>query len=123
MKRPQHGLRDVFPVQLRLRSPLESRIRYPAPCFPLMRAQRLPTMATPTLQQRKTFALIRILGGMVAALYLSVVVVTNLLEGAPFAGSLIFTAVVAVVGYAYAAWYLRDLSAVAREERAARKSK
>ena len=88
-----------------------------------MRAQRLPTMATPTLQQRKTFALIRILGGVVAALYLSVVVVTNLLEGAPFAGSLIFTAVVAVVGYAYAAWYLRDLSAVAREERAARKSK
>ena len=69
-------------------------------------------MAKPTLQQRKTFALIRILGGMVAALYLSVVVVTNLLEGAPFAGSLIFTA-----------WYLRDLSAVAREERAARKSK
>ena len=89
-----------------------------------MRAQqRLPTMAKPTLQQRKTFALIRILGGMVAALYLSVVVVTNLLEGAPFAGSLIFTAVVAVVGYAYDAWYLRDLSAVAREERAARKSK
>ncbi|WP_068638936.1 hypothetical protein [Thauera butanivorans] len=74
-------------------------------------------MAQPTLKQRKTFALIRIFGGMVAALYLSFVVVTNLLAGLPFEGSLIFTALVAAVGYAYAAWYLRELSAVAREER------
>ena len=74
-------------------------------------------MAQPTLKQRKTFALIRILGGMVAALYLSFVVVSNVLAGVPFEGSLVFTALIAVVGYAYAAWYLRDLSAVAREER------
>lgn len=74
-------------------------------------------MAQPTLKQRKTFALIRIFGGMVAALYLSFVVVTNLLAGLPFEGSLIFTALVAAAGYAYAAWYLRELSAVAREER------
>ena len=32
----------------------------------------------------------------------------------------IFTALIAVVGYGYAAWYLRDLSAVAREERGER---
>ena len=87
-----------------------------------MRVQRLLPMATPTLKQRKTFALIRILGGMVAARYRSFVVLTNLMAGVPFAGSLIFTALIAVVGYAYAAWYLRDLSAVAREERAERKS-
>ncbi len=74
-------------------------------------------MAQPTLKQRKTFALIRILGGLVAALYLSFVVVSNVLAGMPFEGSLVFTALVAVAGYAYAAWYLRDLAAVAREER------
>ncbi|ENO84414.1 hypothetical protein [Thauera linaloolentis] len=74
-------------------------------------------MAQPTLKQRKTFALIRILGGMVAALYLSFVVVTNVLAGLPFEGSLIFTALVAAAGYGYAAWYLRELSAIAREER------
>ena len=77
-------------------------------------------MAKPTLKQRKTFALIRIFGGMVAALYLSFVVVSNVLAGVPFEGSLIFTALIAVVGYGYAAWYLRDLSAVAREERGER---
>ena len=77
-------------------------------------------MAQPTLKQRKTFALIRIFGGMVAALYLSFVVVSNVLAGVPFEGSLIFTALIAVVGYGYAAWYLRDLSVVAREERGER---
>lgn len=77
-------------------------------------------MAQPTLKQRKTFALIRIFGGMVAALYLSFVVVSNVLAGVPFAGSLVFTALVAVVGYGYAAWYLRELAAVAREERGER---
>ena len=77
-------------------------------------------MAQPTLKQRKTFALIRIFGGMVAALYLSFVVVSNVLAGVPFEGSLIFTALIAVVGYGYAAWYLRDLSAGAREERGER---
>ena len=77
-------------------------------------------MAQPPLKQRKTFALIRIFGGMVAALYLSFVVVSNVLAGVPFEGSLIFTALIAVVGYGYAAWYLRDLSAVAREERGER---
>ena len=77
-------------------------------------------MAQPTLKQRKTFALIRIFGGMVAALYLSFVVVSNVLAGVPFEGSLIFTALIAVIGYGYAAWYLRDLSAVAREERGER---
>ena len=77
-------------------------------------------MAQPTLKQRKTFALIRIFGGMVAALYLSFVVVSNVLAGVPFEGSLIFTALIAVVGYGYPAWYLRDLSAVAREERGER---
>ena len=41
-------------------------------------------MAQPTLKQRKTFALIRIFGGMVAALYLSFVVVSNVLAGVPF---------------------------------------
>jgi cytochrome bd-type quinol oxidase subunit 2 len=77
-------------------------------------------MAQPTLKQRKTFALIRIFGGMVAALYLSFVVFSNVLAGVPFEGSLVFTALIALVGYGYAAWYLRDLSAVAREERGER---
>lgn len=77
-------------------------------------------MAQPNLKQRKTFAMIRVMGGLVAALYLSFVVVANVLEGVPFEGSLLFTALVAVAGYGYAAWYLRELSAIAREERGAR---
>ncbi|ANQ83163.1 hypothetical protein [Azoarcus olearius] len=75
--------------------------------------------ATPTLRQRKIFALTRILGGLVAALYLGYVVVANLAAGAPFDRTLMFTAAVAAAGFGYAAWYLRDLQAVAREERAA----
>lgn len=74
-------------------------------------------MPQPTLKQRKTFALIRVLGGLVAGCYLGYVVVANLAAGLAFEGQLVFTAIVAVAGFAYAAWYLRDLSAVAREER------
>jgi hypothetical protein len=98
----------------------DARIRYPAACSHFMRRSAPAPMAQPTLKQRKTFALIRIFGGMVAALYLSFVVVSNVLAGVPFEGSLVFTALIAVVGYGYAAWYLRDLSAVAREERGER---
>ncbi|THF61562.1 hypothetical protein [Pseudothauera rhizosphaerae] len=75
--------------------------------------------ATPTLRQRKIFALTRILGGLVAALYLGYVVLANLAEGRPFDGTLVFTALVALAGLGYAAWYLRDLQAVARDEAAA----
>ncbi|MCK6408304.1 hypothetical protein [Thauera sp.] len=77
-------------------------------------------MPQPTLKQRKTFALIRIFGGMVAALYLSFVVLTNMIAGKALEGELLFSALVALVGYGYAAWYLRDLAAVAREERGGR---
>lgn len=73
--------------------------------------------AVPTLRQRKIFALTRILGGLVAAGYLGYVVLANLAAGLPFEGTLVFTALVAAAGFGYAAWYLRDLSAVAREER------
>jgi len=73
--------------------------------------------AVPTLRQRKIFALTRILGGLVAAGYLGYVVIANLAAGLPFEGTLVFTALVAAAGFGYAAWYLRDLSAVAREER------
>ncbi|HJV28568.1 MAG TPA: hypothetical protein VJ673_23010 [Aromatoleum sp.] len=72
--------------------------------------------ATPTLRQRKIFALTRILGGFVAACYLAYVVIANLADGAPFDGTLKFTALIAIAGFGYAAWYLRDLSAIAREE-------
>jgi len=74
-------------------------------------------MPQPTLRQRKIFALIRVLAGLVAALYLGYVVVANLAAGLPFDGALRVSALMAVAGLAYAAWYLRDLSAVAREER------
>ncbi|NMG29391.1 hypothetical protein [Aromatoleum evansii] len=73
--------------------------------------------AAPTLRQRKVFALTRILGGLVAAFYLGYVVIANLAAGLPFDNKLMFTALVAAAGFGYAAWYLRDLSAVAREER------
>lgn len=74
--------------------------------------------SVPSLKQRKTFALLRIAGGLFAAFYLAYVVVVNLAAGVAFDAQLAFCAVVAVAGFGYAAWYLRDLSAVAREERA-----
>lgn len=78
------------------------------------------TRTRPTLKQRRMFALIRALGGMVAALYLSVVVVVNMINGATLQGSLLYTALVAVAAYAYAAWNLRHLAASAREEQTGR---
>ncbi len=80
-------------------------------------------MSQLTLRQRKIFALTRVLGGLVAAIYLAYVVVANLAAGLPFGGALRLSAVMAVVGLAYAAWYLRDLSAVAREEKNAGKTR
>lgn len=77
-------------------------------------------MPQPTLKQRKIFALTRILAGLIAAVYLGYVVIVNLAAGQPFGSTLLFTALVAVAGFGYAAWYLRDLSAVARDEAAAR---
>ena len=74
-------------------------------------------MPQPTLRQRKIFALTRILGGLVAAFYLGYVVVANLAAGLPYGRELIFSTVVAIAGFAFAAWYLRELSAVARAER------
>ena len=78
-------------------------------------------MPQPTLRQRKVFALIRVLAGLVAALYLGYVVVANLAAGLSFDGALRVSALIAVAGFGYAAWYLRELSAVAREERDAGK--
>lgn len=75
-------------------------------------------MPQPTLRQRKVFSLMRVIAGLVAALYLGYVVVANLAAGLPFDATLKFSALIAVAGLAYSAWYLRDLSAVAREERA-----
>lgn len=72
----------------------------------------------PTLKQRKVFALIRIFGGLVAALYLASVLIANLATGQAFDRTLMFTTLMAVAGFAYAAWYLRELKAVAREEEA-----
>lgn len=74
-------------------------------------------MARLTLKQRKTFALMRILAGLFAAFYLGYVVISNLIAGMAFDTTLKFTTAVAIVGFGYAAWYLRELSAVAREER------
>lgn len=98
----------------------ESVTLRPVPILISIARSATAAMAQPTLKQRKTFALIRILGGMIAALYLSFVVVVNVLGGVAFGGSLAFTALVALAGYGYAAWYLRELSAIAREERGER---
>ncbi len=43
-------------------------------------------MATPTLKQQKTFALIRIIGGLAAASVLGYSFVTNILAGQPAEG-------------------------------------
>ena len=69
------------------------------------------------LRKRKVFALIRIVGGLVSACYLGFVVLINLAGGVPFNGSLILCAIIAISGFIYASWYLRELSAIACEER------
>lgn len=74
-------------------------------------------MSSANLKQRKTFALIRIFGGLGAAIYLSYVVIVNVLAGVPFQGQLVTTALVATGAFGYVAWCLRELSAVARAER------
>ena len=77
-------------------------------------------MNAPTFKQRKILAATRIAAGLVTALYLGYVLVANWLAGAPLTGKLMMVALVAVAGLAYAAWGLRALATVAREEGAAR---
>jgi cytochrome bd-type quinol oxidase subunit 2 len=78
-------------------------------------------MASPTPKQQKTFALIRIIGGFAAALVLGYSFVVNVLAGQPVEGALM-TGLMAFVGLAYAAYYTRTLSRLAKAEQDAAKS-
>ena len=79
-------------------------------------------MASPTPKQQKTFALIRIIGGFAAALDLGYSFVVNVLAGQPVEGALLMTGLMAFVGLAYAAYYTRTLSRLAKAEQDAAKS-
>ena len=76
-------------------------------------------MATPTLKQQKTFALIRIIGGLAAASVLGYSFVTNILAGQPAEGPVLMTGLLAFVGLGYSAFYTRKLSRVAEAEKGA----
>lgn len=79
-------------------------------------------MAAPTLKQQKTFALIRIVGGMASAGVLGYTCVSNVLAGAPIEGALLATTLMAFLALAYAGYYTRVLGRIARaEEQAAGK--
>ena len=79
-------------------------------------------MASPTPKQQKTFALIRIIGGFAAALVLGYSFVVNAFAGQPVEGALLLTGLMAFVGLAYAAYYTRTLSRLAKAEQDAAKS-
>ena len=73
-------------------------------------------MASPTPKQLKTFALIRIIGGLAAAFVLGYSFVVNVFAGQPVQGALLATGLMAFVGLAYAAFYTRSLSRQAKAE-------
>ena len=73
-------------------------------------------MSTPTLKQQKTFALVRIIGGVAAAMVLGYSFVANVLAGQPAEGPVLLTGIMALVGLGYAAFYTRSLSRIARLE-------
>ena len=79
-------------------------------------------MASPTLKQQKTFAVIRIVGGFAAALVLGYSFVTNVLAGQPVEGPVLLTGVMAFVGLGYAAYYTRSLGRIAEAETGVDKS-
>ena len=79
-------------------------------------------MASPTPKQQKTFALIRIIGGFTAALVLGYSFVVNVFAGQPVEGALLIAGLMAFVGLAYAAYYTRTLSRLAKAEQEAGKS-
>jgi len=76
-------------------------------------------MATPTLKQQKTFAMIRILGGFAAALVLGYSFITNVLAGRPVEGPVLMTGIMALLGLGYSAYYTRTLSRIAEAEKGA----
>ena len=79
-------------------------------------------MSSPSLKQQKTFALVRIIGGFIAASVLGYSFVANVLAGQPAEGPVLLTGIMALVGLGYAAFYTRSLSRVARLEKGAEKA-
>ncbi len=74
-------------------------------------------MASPTPKQHKTFALIRIIGGFAAAVVLGYSFVANVLRWSACRGCAAGTGLMACVGLAYAAFYTRSLSRLAKAEK------
>ncbi|MDD3352593.1 hypothetical protein [Zoogloea sp.] len=74
-------------------------------------------MATPTLKQQKTFALIRIIGGLTSAGVLGYSFIVNVLAGEPAEGRVLLTGIVALCALGYVAFYTRSLSRVAEAEK------
>lgn len=89
------------------------------PILAPVRICRSPSMAPPTLKQQKTFALIRIIGGMASAGVLGYSFVSNVLAGAPAEGALLATGLMAFLALAYAGYYTRVLGRVAQAEQQA----
>lgn len=77
------------------------------------------TMASPTLKQQKTFALVRIIGGFAAAGVLGYSFVANVLAGQPAEGAVLGTGIMALLALGYAAFYTRNLSRIAEQEKSA----
>lgn len=74
-------------------------------------------MTTPNLKQQKTFALIRIIGGLAAACVLGYSFVANVLAGVPAEGAVLATGLMAFFGLAYAGYYTKVLSRIAEAEK------
>ena len=74
-------------------------------------------MPAPTLKQQKTFAVVRIVGGVAAAAVLGYSFITNVLAGQPAEGPVLLTGVMALLGLGYAAYYTRSLGRIAEAEK------
>ena len=73
-------------------------------------------MAETSLKQQKTFATIRVVGGMSAAVVLGYSCVSNWLAGAPLRGALLGVALLTLAALAYAGFFAWRLGKLVEEE-------
>jgi len=72
---------------------------------------------SPSLKQQKTFAAIRIAGGLVAAIVLGYSFIANVLAGQPAEGPVLMSGIMALAGLGYAAYYTQRLGRIAAAEK------
>lgn len=75
-------------------------------------------MADANLKQQKTFATIRVVGGIIAATVLGFSSIYNVMEGKPVEGPVLFVALLTVAAFCYAGYYNWKLGKIAEQQAA-----